>query len=105
MKPGAPKGNKNASTGAATRQCLELALYHNADRTMVVKSSHQALYDVFCTLIEKARDGDLPAISQLLDRSIGKPRQEVYVSAELREVTELSDQELTSLIEDDIAEQ
>lgn len=60
--------------------------------------NHKRLRAIAKKLLDKAEDGDMPAINAVADRLDGKPHQETEISTPNRPLSELSDEELTRII-------
>lgn len=57
------------------------------------------IVDVVRKLIEKAREGDIPATKELLDRSLGKPQATItVVDEEESDFEEMTDAELLAVV-------
>ena len=79
---GAPKGNKNASTGMQARRALEVALNHEG-QDKPVASAMKTLVEIWNAQIGKAREGDHQAASMIVDRLDGKAAQSLAITAEI----------------------
>ena len=73
-KQGAQFGNTNATKGSRFRDALHKELTNYANDTIKRKT---ALSHVVKSLIDKALDGDMPAIKEIADRTDGKPTQAI----------------------------
>lgn len=72
--PGAQPGNRNAAKGSQFRDALYKALIRYKSKTIKRK---KALHHIAEALIDKAIDGDMPAIKEIADRLDGKPAQAI----------------------------
>ena len=72
--PGAQPGNRNAAKGSQFRDALYMALIRYKSKTIKRK---KALHHIAEALIDKAIDGDMPAIKEIADRLDGKPAQAI----------------------------
>ena len=86
-KSGGQKGNTNASKGKRLSSHLQKRLEERAVEC--------ELMDV---LLDKALEGDLPAIKEVFDRIDGKAKQSIDI-ADISEqrIDELTDQQLTDI--------
>ena len=71
-KGGAPKGNNNAAKGKRLSAVLQ--------KRLAERDEEESLMNV---LIDKALDGDMPAIKEVFDRIDGKPKQSVDIDGQL----------------------
>ena len=87
MSVGAPKGNNNAAKAKRVSSHLQKRL---EERAMECE-----LMDV---LLDKALEGDLPAIKEVFDRIDGKAKQSIDI-ADITEqrINELTDKELEDI--------
>lgn len=77
---GAPKGNQNRLTGLRMKQAIKKALERKWAENGRPKSradAQKALEEIWYQVIDKAYVGDQWAVDTLLDRLIGKPKQEI----------------------------
>ena len=87
MAGGAPKGNKNATKAKRLSSHLQKRLEERAVEC-----------DLMDVLLDKALEGDLPAIKEVFDRIDGKAKQSIDI-ADITEkrIDELTDEELTEI--------
>lgn len=80
MPAGAPQGNNNAASGTEWRDAIRRVMdkYEKGD----VKR-RQGLDKVVEKLIDKALEGDMPAIKELGDRYDGKPAQSLELKGSI----------------------
>lgn len=71
---GAPLGNRNGAK--------ENRLWGDAIRRAVTQSDSETLRRLADKLIEKAAEGDIPALRELGDRLDGKPHQSIEASVD-----------------------
>ena len=87
---GAPKGNTNAAKAKRLSSVLQ--------KRMEERKAEEALMDV---LLDKALEGDLPAIKQVFDRIDGKAKQSIDIAdVSEQRVNELTDEELADIATD-----
>lgn len=84
---GAPKGNNNATKARRLSSVLQ--------KRMEERKDEENLMNV---LLDKALEGDLPAIKEVFDRIDGKAKQSIDIAdiTDMR-VDELTDKELTDI--------
>lgn len=87
MPAGAPKGNNNAAKSRRLSSVLQKRMEERKDEDNLMN-----------VLLDKALEGDLPAIKEVFDRIDGKAKQSIDI-ADVTEARadELSDEELTDI--------
>lgn len=84
---GAPKGNTNATKAKRLSSVLQ--------RRMEERKDEDNLMNV---LLDKALEGDLPAIKEVFDRIDGKAKQSIDIAdVSTQRANELTDDELTDI--------
>lgn len=74
---GAPIGNRNAANAKVWKAAIERALEHRGAGDRLV-----ALNELAAKLLDKAAEGDLPALKELGDRLDGRPAQIIVGDSE-----------------------
>ena len=93
----APKGNRNARKARVWRDALVYVL-DNFENSAIKKG--QCLRMMANKLVEKALDGEMPAIKEIADRLDGKPHQAFVEVSDNRPIEQLTNAELEAIILD-----